>query len=656
MPQVTESRESNLGATAQLLTGAPFMTRFLVAFLCLVVVTSNAMAQTNTNNVKVPPALEAPRSAELKFGGFIGERIEANVQSWLLPAPKANPSMLQIFRDRDRTPPRDLVPWAGEFAGKYLISGVQALRITRDPALRKSLSTFVKDLVATQRSDGYFGPFPAIEGMTGKGRWDLWGQYHVMLGLLLWYRDTGDMAAYAACRRCADLFCRTFLDGQKRVVQAGSEEMNESVSHVFTLLYEESGEARYLRMAQEIEKDWEVPPSGDYVRTALAGIPYYKTPKPRWEGLHSVQAIAELYFITGDEKYRRAYEQIWWSILEGDRHNTGGFSSGEQATGNPYDPRPIETCCTIAWMAITTDMLRMTGDSRAADELELATWNGVAGAQCPSGRWWTYNTPMDGERKASAHDIVFQARAGSPELNCCSVNGPRGLGLLSEWAVMTSADGIALNWYGPSTLTARTASGQRVTFTQDTTFPQSGKIRLTVSPDVPEQFVLRLRIPGWSRKTRVRIGDEDIPDVQPGAYLALGREWTRGTRIEIQLDMSPRLWVGEKEAAGKVSIYRGPVLLAYDPRFDSHDPRKLPEIDLSAEPETPVVTPSEPRPLMLQRFKTKGGGSITLCDFASAGAAGNPYVSWLPAPGLRAVPFSRSNPLRIQGVTAEATR
>jgi DUF1680 family protein len=629
--------------------GAQEMIRIMLVALALSTFTaSSTMAQINNGNRKEVPALDSPRGAEFKIGGFMGGRIDANVRNWLLTAPESNPAMLQMFRDRDRTPPRDLVPWAGEFAGKYLISAVQAIRLTRDPALRKTVAGFVKDLVATQRPDGYLGPFPSSEGMTGKGRWDLWGQYHVMLGLLLWYRETGDMAAFAACRKCADLFCRTFLDGNKRVVQAGSEEMNESASHVFTLLYEETGEARYLRMAQEIEKDWELPPSGDYVRTALAGVPYYKTPKPRWEGLHIVQAIAELYFITGDEKYRRAFEQIWWTILEGDRHNTGGFSSGEQATGNPYDPRPIETCCTVAWMAITLDMLRMTGDSRAADELELSTWNGAAGAQCPSGRWWTYNTPMDGERKASAHDIVFQARAGSPELNCCSVNGPRSLGILSDWAVMTAQDGIALNWYGPSTLSVRTANGGRVTLTQDTDYPVSGKVRLTVSPDVPQTFVLKLRIPGWSTNTRVWVGDEEIRGTQPGTYLSIGREWTRGTQVELTFDMAPRIWAGEKEAAGKASLYHGPILMAYDPRFDTYDPRALPAIDLIAAPEKPVISVADPKPFLLLRFKTRDNRSIVLCDFASAGAAGNQYASWLPAPGLQPVPFSRENPLRIR--------
>jgi DUF1680 family protein len=277
-------------------------------------------------------------------------------------------------------------------------------------------------------------------------------------------------------------------------------EMNESSSHIFTLLYEETGEPRYLRLARAIENDWQAPPSGDYVRTARAGKPFHQTPKPRWESLHSVQAIAELYLITGDRKYREAFERLWWSIAEGDRHSTGGFSSGEQATGNPYDPRPIETCCTVAWMAVTLDYLRLTGNPRAADELELSTWNAVLGAQSAGGRWWTYNTPMDGERKALVHDIVFQARAGSPELNCCSVNGPRGLGMFADWAVMRASDGLALNYYGPSSITVPLASGRKVRLDQETDYPRSGRIRLTVTPEQEERFVLRLRVPGWSRR------------------------------------------------------------------------------------------------------------------------------------------------------------
>ena len=391
-------------------------------------------------------------------------------------------------------------------------------------------------------------------------------------------------------------------------------------------------------------------------------------PKPRWEGLHSVQAIAELYAITGDMKYKDAYERIWWSIVEGDRHNTGGFSSGEQATGNPYDPGAIETCCTIAWVAVTIDYLRMTGDPRAADELELSTWNAVLGAQNADGRWWTYNTPMDGDRKASAHEIVFQARPGSPELNCCSVNGPRGLAMLSEWAAMSSKDGIVLNYYGPSTILVTTPSGNHVRIEQKTDYPfvecidedrrseaepnrhrcLQSPIRITITPKSKERFTLRLRIPSWSRDTHVVVKGEAIAAI-PGAYLTIDREWQPGDTIDLTLDMTPWFWVGERECQGKVSIYHGPILLAYDPRFDTRDPNQLPCLNVKdADPKPVECHPNTgPKPLLLVRVTAEDGTKVTLCDFASAGAAGNNYRSWLQATGIAPAQFSRDNPLRL---------
>jgi DUF1680 family protein len=598
---------------------------------------------------KALPALEVPRIQSAHFHGPLGARAAANVRNWLLQAPGANPAMLQMFRDRDRAPLRDLVPWAGEFAGKYLISAVQAMRLdATDLSLRKHTNAFVTRLIATQSPDGYLGPFPTAEGMTGKGRWDLWGQYHVMLGLLNWSNETGDATAFAAARKCADHFCRTFLDTGKRVLHAGSEEMNESSAHVFALIYQQTGEERYLKLLREIERDWEAPPSGDYVRSALAGKPFYQCPKPRWESLHAVQAIAELYFITGEQKYKDAYERIWWSIVEGDRHNTGGFSSGEAATGNPYDPRPIETCCTVAWTAVTRDMLRLTGDSRAADELELSLWNAVLGAQSPTGRWWTYNTPMDGQRKASAHDIVFQARAGSPELNCCSVNGPRGIGVVSEWAVMTAPDGVALNYYGPCTLTVPHETCGALKIEQETDYPfgNDGKVSITVTPEQSARLNLRLRIPGWSAATTVKVNGAEVSGARAGTYLSLDRDWKAGDRIELELDLSPQVWPGRRESAGKVSLYRGPILLAYDPRFDTFAPSALPAIDWLADVELLDSHTAAPCPMLLAQSKTRGGGTLTLCDFASAGAAGNEYVSWLPA-DAKPAPFTRENPWRL---------
>jgi DUF1680 family protein len=580
-------------------------------------------------------ALEPCREASFTFGGEMGRRIERNIEAWLLAAPAANPGMLGMFRLRDRKPKPELVDWAGEFAGKYLISAVTALRVGARPGLREHVARFVDDLLATQADDGYLGPFPREERLLG--HWDLWGHYHVMQGLLLWSEAAGDERALRAAERAADLICRTYLDGSRRVLDAGSHEMNMAVIHVLGMLHRRTGVERYLRMMREIEKDWER--SGDYFRKGLEGVPFFKTPLPRWESLHDIQGLVELHRITGEARYRDAFVNLWRSIARHDRHNTGGFSSGEKAIGHPYSPDAIETCCTIAWMAITIDMLRLTGEAGAADELEIATWNGMLGSQHPSGRWWTYSTPMDGARLASAHSIVFQARAGTPELNCCSVNGPRGLGMLGEWAVLADSEGPVVSWLGPFEASLVLPDGLRLRLVAETGYPaEPGPIRITVHPASEAELTLRLRIPAWSRGARARVNGEALPDPSPGTFLAIRRRWRDGDRVSLDIDRSLWIWAGDREQAGKVSVYRGPILLAYDQRWNPFDEDAVPALDAAALPGRmvePAPAPAGPfPPIILVDLPAAGGATVRLSDFATAGALGTRYRSWLPAVNL----------------------
>jgi hypothetical protein len=577
-------------------------------------------------------AFHAPREGRFAFGGAIGERIERNVEGWLLPAPVANPGLVGMFRARDRKPAPEIVPWAGEFAGKYLISALQALRETDRPELRRRVEEVVADVLSTQAEDGYIGPFPRAERLLG--HWDLWGHYHLIQALLLFADGVGDIRAAGAAERAGDLICRTYLDAGRRVFDAGSQEMNMAVIHALGMLYRRTGAERYLRMMREIEKDWER--AGDYFRQGLAGVDFYRTPRPRWESLHDLQGLVELFRITGDERYRAAFVNLWKSIARRDRHNTGGFSSGEQAVGHPWSPAAIETCCTVAWMALSVDMLQLTGEPEAADELELSTWNGLLGAQHPSGRWWTYNTPMDGAREASAHSIVFQARAGTPELNCCSVNGPRGLGMLSEWAVLVDAEGPVLNWYGPLKAELKLADGSPLRIEQETLYPAgTGPVAIALHPQRRSAFQLRLRIPSWSEKTTVRVNGGPPLEAPPGRYLPIRREWADGDRVTLELDQQIRFWVGDREQSGRLSLFRGPILLAYDQRWNRFDEDGLPAIDASslaaAQPKPVPLERGPLAPLVLLDLEAAGGLAIRLCDFASAGAAGTRYRSWLPS-------------------------
>jgi len=629
----------------------------------------------------VKPVFERIPGAVFRLNGVVGEYVRGVTEQWLLVAPRANPAMLEMFRDRDCTPLRDLVPWAGEFAGKYLTAAVQNLRVTRDLRLRRFLRDFVARLVSLQDEDGYLGPWPKDsrianhnphKGEKGMDTWDTWGHYHIMMGLMLWHEDTGDRQALACARRIGDLICRKYAGKkQRRLVETGSTEMNLAPAHSLCILYRKTKEKSYLDMALQIVAEFAAegedgPLAGNYLLGALGGKQFYQLPKPRWESLHPIMALAELYWITGDERYRRAFEHLWWSMVRFDRHNGGGFTSGERATGNPYDLNPIETCCTIAWMAMSVEMLKMTGNSVVADELELSTLNSVLGMHSSTGRWATYNTPMNGIRRASAHSIVFQAREGQPELNCCSVNSPRGFGIISDWALMRDADGLVLNWYGPSKMTANAGRGLPVTLLQQTEYPVSGSVCIRVSPAKASEFCLKLRIPYWSENTRVKLNGGAVSPVEAGTYLRLERRWKRGDVVQLDLDMSLHFWAGERECKGKASAYRGPVLLAYDHRYnlklapkgrkrtrdyDEWKPGadlmlKVPALDATRMKGRLTEWKDWHAPMLLLEFDAANGKTVRLCDYGSAGEVGTPYLSWLPIRNAPATEFSMENPLR----------
>lgn len=584
---------------------------------------------------------------------MVGKWLDTVVENWLLPFPRANPAMTQMFRDRDRYSPRELMPWSGEFAGKYLLGALGVWQLTRDQRLWETIERMISEMLEAQAPDGYLGPFPEETRLTGNN-WDLWGHYHVMYALLGYHEITNCQAALQAACRAADLICTTFAPGKARILHGA--QMNMGIVHGLTLLYRHTGEQRYLDEVQWLITDSDIPGGIQFMRTFRQGKRFHEFPEAacRWEVLHFVQGLAELYWLTGEDQYRQVVTHVWENIRDRDRHNTGGFSTAERAIGTPYqvsleDPlkAAIETCCTVAWCALSVDMLRMTGDSAVADELELALHNAVHGSMHPSGCWWSYNTPMDGRRLSSAHQIVFQAHVGGPELNCCHANAHRPLGMVRDWAVMTSSEGLVLNFYGAGSVTVALPEGGEVTLTQATEYPFEGRVELTVGPDQPREFTLSLRIPAWSEGTRVAVNGEAVP-AEAGIYCELRREWQPGDQVEIELDMSLRYWAGQEGVAGKVALYRGPLLLAYDQRLNPFDPYEVPTVDGRALKPRSLSTADlpYPQPLLLLEVDTVEGQPLVLCDFASAGATGNFYRSWLPAQNLDesyAGPFARGD-------------
>jgi DUF1680 family protein len=157
---------------------------------------------------------------------------------------------------------------------------------------------------------------------------------------------------------------------------------------------------------------------------------------------------------------------------------------------------------------------------------------------------------------------------------------------------------------------------------------------------------LLLRIPHWSRNTRVKLNGKAVEGIHPGRYLEVSRLWRRRDTVELNFDFSPRFWIGERECANKVSIYRGPILLTYDRRFNAMDPDQIPTLDAANLSERVVQSEAFVPPMLLVEYAVPDGKKVALCDFASAGADGSPYKSWLLVRNAVGGEFSVQNPRR----------
>ncbi len=573
----------------------------------------------------------------VRLRDHIGALADRVIDRWLLTVRETNPAILSMLRAKNQRPSRYLLPWSGEFAGKHLTSCAYLYRLTQRSELLDECRAFLAELLECQEPNGYIGPFPESLQLTGRSpaqadcdmerepfeTWDAWGHYHIMTGLLCWYDITGDPALFEAVERTAGLFLRSFYgDTGRRLVDIGSTEMNLAPYHLFAQLYNRTHNPEYLRFARELERDCADERAGNYLHYAKQNLPFYQCPKPRWESLHIVMGIAEMSDATGDRSYLDAAMQIFFSILETDVHNTGGFSTREQAVGHPYGLDPIETCCVVAYDVLAAELYKKTGDRRLVEFLEWSLYNAVAGSFSKSGRWSTYNTPMDGHRRANYDEINFQCRPGSPDLNCCSVNAPRGLGLLADWACVNEEDGaLLLNYYGAGEWVTR--EGDRITVAGNAL--ADGAVRVDIVCRDSDRRV-RLRVPSWAHEPQALVNGQTA-DCADEILEICG-----SAHVELALHPQAAFEQGAQDCAGKTSVRFGPILFGADadenPGFDI---RRLPELDRRA------VAAAKPEPgrdgSLRLRIPVGEGAAVVLTDFYTLGQTGALYKTWLPISG-----------------------
>lgn len=541
-----------------------------------------------------------------------------------------------------------------EFWGKWFTSAMLGYGYAPITQNRKTVEKAIHALLETQTNDGYIGTYPDEHRL---GDWDIWGRKYVLLGLLAYHEQIQDPKVLEAAKKEADLLIQEAgADSGVNIAGTGwigwKGLASSSVLEPIALLYQKTGEQRYLDFANHIIQSWDSPnrlsPTGiQLIQESLSDTPLWEmagAPKA-YEMMSCFEGLCEMYRVTGNKLYFDACQSLIQSIIDDEIMIVGSGSIAEiWCHGKMRQTEPIyqgmETCVTVTWMKLLYQMLRITGESKYADQLEISLYNALLSSMAPKGDWWSYFSSLMGERVHSHQQF------SDVGMSCCVANGPRALLLTPSWSVMSNEKGITVNLYSQMEALATTPNNQQATLRMETDYPENETVITTIQLAKKEKFSLDFRIPEWSKNSVIKINGEEFEGyVIPGQYVSIEREWSNNDKVELTMDMHARV-VKAPSGIADAAIMRGPIVLAFDTRLVpfrtgvTEPPMyRYKFFDNNGTIDLEKVAPRIPEMWMCFRVPLKDEAGcihhLEMCDYTSAGNSweeGNLFRVWIQQP------------------------
>lgn len=495
------------------------------------------------------------------LGGFFGDRVDKNRNVYLKNFPVE--TYLGWVKKQEYTD----WAWTPEQLGKWIESSVYSAAQSGDKELKEKIDSICNQLFDCQEPEGYLGPTPKKirtpeKPLRGMEPYELYYLLHALISLS---EQQNDPHGLESAKRLGDYFLRYigpdkaefwpssyyhYPENVGRELSGQSNIAGHSVHYGWegtllidpmSRLYLMTGDKKYLDwclwVAQNIDK-W----SGfaaysklDAVANGKIGVdelqPYVHS--------HTFQmnflGFLNLYQITGDETYLKKVKAAWDDIARRQMYITGGVSVAEHYEKGyikPLTGNVIETCASMTWMLLTQYLLELTSDVKYADAIEKLIWNHVFAAQSADGVSCKYHTAPNGFKPSG----YFRGP------DCCTASGGRILSMLPSFIYASKGHEIFINQFVESTANFTFSAKDKVVLRQETTYPETDKIKISVEGTKKSNFKMHIRIPSWCEKPVIKLNGKVLPDVVGGQYMVIEREWKKGDWVEIVLPMELK-WV-----------------------------------------------------------------------------------------------------------------
>jgi uncharacterized protein len=575
-----------------------------------------------------------PVSAVLIREGFWSKRRATNVEASI---PSMHDELLAHGRLDNflRLSGKSAAPQVGPyFSDSDIYKWVEAVGFALQsgdlPELRRTTEGIIGAVIAVQEPSGYLNTYfveshrpERMLPHTQQVGHELYCLGHMLQAAIAYYRATGDPTLLNAGIRFVDQFLLPNFGPapNQQPIVSGHPEIEMSLIE----LYRTTGNRHYLDLAGYILRgDDRIPLKRQEIVYMFCGSPF--TSRTKLEG-HAVRAMyaccgaTDYYMETGNPSYLQTLNTLWHDLSEHQMYITGGVGARSQgeAFGNPYElPNATaygESCAAIGNMMWNWRMLSATGDARHADVMERALYNGINSGMSLDGKLYCYRNPL-------AHDPTTGDKIRNPwyDVTCCPPNLERTFASLPGYFYSIADDGVYVHLYDNSEMNWHLANGNPLKLKQQTNYPWEGTVQLTVAPAAPETFTLYVRVPGWSRSSRVTVDGKEVEGVVPGRYLPIRRRWTGSETVALSFDMETRPIQANPavtEDTDRVALQRGPIVFCME-QLDQADRRESKDFYLYSARLTEQSTAKYDDALL--------SGVVTLEHPGSLAAAGSPQA------------------------------
>lgn len=461
---------------------------------------------------------------------------------------------------------------------------------------RATLEDWIPKILAAQEPDGYLQTAFTLDriGRDGKvvesSKFHHWDPAHrddhegYVAGYFLesainhyLMTDRKDSRMYDAAKKLADCWANNVGPAPKKPWYDGHQEMEQALVRFGRFVNDMEGGGkgdRYIQTAKFLldcrytaaanpERD-----RHEYDQSHVPVVQQYEAVGHAVRATYNYSGMADVAVETHDPDYQSAVKSLWDNIVNRKYYLTGGIGSGEtpEGFGSDYSLRNnayCESCSSCGMIFFHWKMNLAYHDARYADNYEETMYNALLGSMDLEGKNFYYTNPLDAN----------MARSSWHNCPCCAGNIPRTLLMVPTWTYATAPDGVYVNMYIGSTVTLERAAGTQVEIVQETDYPWSGKIALTVNPKTAKQFALRLRIPNRTTSKlysptpevsgliSLAVNGKTVKPVMEKGYAVIRRRWSAGDKVELELPLK----VQRVEAAERIAATRGRVALRYGP-------------------------------------------------------------------------------------------